>query len=101
MTVKTIHILDNSVMEQLGMRIPMEYGHDRLSEPYPPLQAVISELVDAGEIPRYRDVESEITVSKHTTTITTIFTTRSGAEKWADWVNNDGTALVSIAVIES
>ena len=100
MTVKTIHILDNSVVSQLGMRIPMEYGYDRLSDPYPPAHAVISELIEAGEIPRYRDVESEITVSKNTTTITTIFTTRSGAEKWADWVNNDDTALVSITVVE-
>jgi hypothetical protein len=87
-------------MSQLGIQIPMEYGHDRLSDSYPPLHAIISELIDAGEIPRYRDVESEITVSKNTTTITTIFTTRSGAEKWADWVNNDGTALISITVVE-
>jgi hypothetical protein len=87
-------------MSQLGMQIPMEYGHDRLSDSYPPLHTIISELIEDGEIPRYRDVESEITVSKNTTTITTIFTTRSGAEKWADWVDNDGTALVSIAVVE-
>jgi NADH-quinone oxidoreductase subunit B len=60
----------------------------------------LHQLIEDGEIPRYRDVESEITVSKNTTTITTIFTTRSGAEKWADWVDNDGTALVSIAVVE-
>jgi hypothetical protein len=100
MTVKTVHILDNSVMSQLGMQIPMEYGHDRLSDSYPPLHAIISKLIEDGEIPRYRDVESEITVSKNTTTITTIFTTRSGAEKWADWVDNDGTALVAITVVE-
>jgi hypothetical protein len=100
MTVKTIHILDNSVMDQLGMQIPMEYGYDRLSDSYPPLHAIISELIEDGEIPRYRDVESEITVAKNITTITTVFATKSGAEKWADWVVDDGTALVSITVVE-
>jgi hypothetical protein len=100
MTVKTIHILDNSAMAQFGISVPMEYGHDRLSESYAPLHAIMSELIDAGEIPRYRDVESEITVSKNTTTISTIFSTRFGAEKWASWVNDDNTALVSITVTE-
>lgn len=100
MTIKTVHILDNSALAELGASVSTEPGYDRLSESYPPLRTVVTELIEAGEIPRYRDIESEITVTKNTTTITTIFSTRAGAEKWAAWVRDDNTALVSITVVE-
>ena len=94
MTVKTIHILDKTAV------VPATPGHDRLSEEYPPLLAIMTELIESGEIPRYRDIESQIVITKDNTTITTVFATRAGAEKWVDWVRNDNYALISIDVVE-
>jgi hypothetical protein len=98
MTVKTIHILDKTV------EISSEPNYDRLGQytrDYPPLWAIITELIATGEIPRYRGTESSINWEADRTTIITQFATREGAEKWAEWVRNDNHGLISITVVEN
>ena len=97
MTVKTIHILDNTV------EISSEPTYDRLNpsaQEYPSLWAILTELIETGEIPRYCDDESSVIWEADRTIITTQFVTREGAEKWAEWVSKESSGLISITVIE-
>jgi hypothetical protein len=97
MTIKTVHVLDKTI------EVSSEPNYDRLgqfTQDYPPLWAIITELIATGEIPRYRGPETITVWEEDRTTITTPFATRAGAEKWAEWVRNDNYALISITVIE-
>jgi len=95
---KTIHILDKTV------EISPESNHDDRLGPeiqeYVPLLTIYTELIESGEIPRYRGTETVIVWEEDRTIITTQFATREGAEKWASWVRDDNYALISIELVE-
>lgn len=94
---KTIHILDKTI------EISSDPNYDRLGpevQSYPPGFAIYSELIAAGEIPRYVGPETVYVWEEDRTIITTQFATRAGAEKWVEWVRNDKLALISIDIIE-
>jgi hypothetical protein len=97
MTVKTLHILDKTV------EISSEPSFDRSGpevQSYPPLYEIYTELIAAGEIPRYVGSETVYVWEEDRTTITTQFATRAGAEKWVAFIRDDNFALISIDIIE-
>jgi hypothetical protein len=97
MTIKTVHIAD------IELCPPLEDGFDRLSlsgEGLEPILAVLMDLVNSGEIPRFVGNERVVERFDTYTKVTTTFATRDGAQKWVDCIREDNYGLTSIDVIE-
>jgi hypothetical protein len=97
MTIKTIHILDNTI------NISDDPNYDRLSpenQQYESYWAVAGELIAAGEVSRYCGPNDSVTREADRIIVTTQWATRAGAEKWANWVRNDNQGLISIEIVE-
>ena len=96
MTIKTVQVLD------ITYPLDMSPGLDRLAHPDPLSRVFLTDMVNRGELPRYRGAEVQFETTAETLTITMEWKTRGAAQEYVDYCQlHQGAYLQSINLIET
>lgn len=99
MAIKTVQIFDPAIPLDLSPNF------DRLSGLHAPTLELHTDLINRGELPRYRGSETQIEVTDDAIIVTMIWSSRAVAQEYTDRVNefvtSATTALMrSIEIVE-
>lgn len=80
MTIKTVQIFDPATPLDLSPNF------DRLSNPHEPTRRLHEDLINRGELPRYRGDETQITVTDDAITVVMEWKSLAVAQEYTDYV---------------
>lgn len=80
MAIKTVQIFDPSVPLDLSP------DFDRLAAPHLPTRQILTNLVERGELPRYRGAETQIAVTDTEITVVMQWNSLAAAQEYTDAV---------------